>query len=215
MIATIADIRTSYSKKSLSKQDVLPNAIEQFGRWWNEALSAELTEVNAMTLATAYANGVPDARVVLLKGFSKEGFIFFTNYESAKGKALTENPQACLLFFWKELERQVRITGTVSKISKEDSEAYFFSRPVDSQIGALASNQSAVLNSRKQLEDKLGNLYTAITAGKKIEKPDYWGGYIVKPINIEFWQGRPSRLHDRLRYTLQPNTEWLIERLYP
>ena len=215
MITSIADIRTSYSKKSLSEKNVLPDAVDQFGKWWDEALEAELTEVNAMTLATASANGGPDARIVLLKGFSKDGFVFFTNYESRKGQELAENPQACLLFFWKELERQVRINGTVSKISKEESEEYFFSRPVGSQIGAWASNQSTVLQSRKELEEKLDNLLSEVEAGRKIEKPEYWGGYIVKPECIEFWQGRPSRLHDRLRYTLQPGAEWLIERLSP
>lgn len=212
---SIADIRTQYAQKKLCEEDALPNAINQFQVWWNEALVAELTEVNAMTLATAYADGTPDARIVLLKDFSKDGFVFFTNYESHKGKELSQNPQACLLFFWKELERQVRIKGSVTKISKKDSEQYFFSRPIGSQLGAIASNQSEVLQNREQLEEKLNKIKDEVEAGKKIEKPEYWGGYIVKPLSIEFWQGRPNRLHDRLRYTLNENEAWLMERLSP
>jgi len=212
---SIADIRTQYCQKSLLEAEASSNAIDQFQQWWDEAVLAELTEVNAMTLATASADGTPDARIVLLKGFSGEGFTFFTNYESAKGKELAANPRACLLFFWKELERQVRISGTVLKISKEDSENYFFSRPVGSQLGAWASRQSSVLQSREELEEKLDTVLAEVEAGKKIEKPGYWGGYIVKPQVIEFWQGRPNRLHDRLQYTLQSDGSWKIERLAP
>jgi pyridoxamine 5'-phosphate oxidase len=211
----IADIRTQYSQKSLTEAEALPDALEQFEQWWAEAINAELTEVNAMTLATAFADGTPDARIVLLKGFSKDGFTFFTNYESQKGKELEQNPKACLVFFWKELERQIRINGTVSKISKQDSEAYFFSRPLGSQLGAAASRQSSVLENRTQLEQALTSLQANVEGGKKIEKPDYWGGYLVKPQTIEFWQGRPNRLHDRLRYTLQANGMWQIQRLAP
>ena len=212
---SIADIRSQYSLKSLVEEKALPNAIDQFEQWWDEAVRAELTEVNAMTLATAFADGTPDARIVLLKGFSKDGFTFFTNYESAKGQQLEDNPTACLLFFWKELERQVRIVGTVSKIPKEESEYYFFSRPVGSQMGAWASKQSRVLQSREELVEKLDEVLAEVEAGKKIEKPDYWGGYIVKPKLIEFWQGRPNRLHDRLLYTLESDNAWKIERLSP
>ena len=212
---SIADIRIQYSLKSLLEADALPDAMDQFQQWWNEATHAELTEVNAMTLATASADGFPDARIVLLKGFSSEGFTFFTNYESQKGQELAQNPRACLVFFWKELERQVRITGVVSKISKEDSEAYFFSRPVGSQLGAWASRQSQVLPNREFLAEKLSALESEVNAGKSLGKPDYWGGYIVQPNSIEFWQGRPNRLHDRLLYSLQTAGDWKIERLSP
>lgn len=212
---SIADIRTQYCQKSLSEAEASLNAVDQFRQWWDEALLAALTEVNAMTLATAAADGAPDARIVLLKGFSEEGFTFFTNYESAKGLQLAANPRACLLFFWKELERQVRISGTVLKISKEESEQYFFSRPVGSQVGAWASRQSMILQNREELERRLDTVLAEVEGGKKIEKPDYWGGYIVKPHTIEFWQGRPNRLHDRLLYTLQNNNSWKIERLAP
>jgi len=212
---SIADIRTQYSLKSLLEADALPDAINQFQQWWNEATHAELTEVNAMTLATASADGVPDARIVLLKDFSSKGFTFFTNYESKKGQELAQNPRACLVFFWKELERQVRITGTVSKVTKEESEAYFFSRPLGSQLGAWASNQSSVLPSREYLVDRLNKLQSEANAGKPVGKPGYWGGYRVQPLSIEFWQGRPNRLHDRLLYTLQADGGWKIERLSP
>ena len=212
---SIADIRTQYCQKSLLEAEASSNAIDQFRQWWDEAMLAALTEVNAMTLATASADGIPDARIVLLKGFSGEGFTFFTNYESAKGQQLAANPRTCLLFFWKELERQVRISGTVSKISKEESEQYFFSRPAGSQIGAWASQQSRVLQNRGELEKKLDTVLAEVEGGKKIEKPGYWGGYIVKPYSIEFWQGRPNRLHDRLLYTLQDDNSWKIERLAP
>lgn len=212
---SIADIRTQYSRKSLSEADALPDAIEQFEAWWNEALHAALTEVNAMTLATVSADGMPDARIVLLKGMSEEGFTFFTNYESRKGQELAANPRACLVFFWKELERQVRIRGSVSKLPAEDSTAYFFSRPQGSQVGAIVSPQSAVIAGRELLEEKVNALQAAVDAGEKLQKPGYWGGYLVKPENIEFWQGRPNRLHDRLLYTFLPQGGWKIERLAP
>ncbi len=211
----IADIRTQYSQKSLSEADVLPDAIAQFEKWWDEVIHSQITEPNAMTLATASLDGVPDARIVLLKGVSQEGFTFFTNYESQKGQQLAQNPRACLVFFWKELERQVRIIGVVSKVSKEESEAYFFSRPEGSQIGACASPQSRVIADRQELESRVQALEEAVKKGHKIEKPDYWGGYILKPESLEFWQGRPNRLHDRILYTLQDKGDWLIQRLAP
>ncbi|WP_409966636.1 Pyridoxine/pyridoxamine 5'-phosphate oxidase [Mycovorax composti] len=211
----IADIRTQYSQKSLSEADVLPDAIAQFEKWWDEVIHSQITEPNAMTLATASLDGVPDARIVLLKGVSQEGFTFFTNYESQKGQQLAQNPRACLVFFWKELERQVRIRGVVSKVSKEKSEAYFFSRPEGSQIGACASPQSRVIADRQELESRVQALEEAVKKGHKIEKPDYWGGYILKPESLEFWQGRPNRLHDRILYTLQDKGDWLIQRLAP
>jgi len=211
----IADIRIQYSQKSLSEADVLPDAIAQFEKWWDEVIHSQITEPNAMTLATASLDGVPDARIVLLKGVSQEGFTFFTNYESQKGQQLAQNPRACLVFFWKELERQVRIRGVVSKVSKEESEAYFFSRPEGSQIGACASPQSRVIADRQELESRVQALEEAVKKGHKIEKPDYWGGYILKPESLEFWQGRPNRLHDRILYTLQDKGDWLIQRLAP
>lgn len=212
---SIADIRIQYSKKSLLENEAFPDAMAQFEAWWNEALYAELTEVNAMTLATVTANGLPDARIVLLKGLSKDGFIFFTNYESQKGRELSHNPNACLVFFWKELERQVRVRGGVSKLSDSDSIQYFFSRPVGSQIGAIASPQSTVLQNRDVLEVKVKEIQQEVKEGKVLQKPNHWGGYILKPLSIEFWQGRPNRLHDRLLYTLQSDKTWKIQRLAP
>lgn len=214
-MSSIADIRTQYAQQILLESDALPDAMDQFKKWWEEVIHAEVTEPNAMTLATSSITGEPDARIVLLKGLSEKGFVFFTNYESQKGKELAENHQACLVFFWKELERQVRIKGMVEKTNAEESDEYFYSRPVGSQIGAWVSNQSSVLADRSQLETKLNKLQTEFDAGRKIVRPDYWGGYVVKPKVIEFWQGRPNRLHDRLQYTLKEDGSWLIERLSP
>ncbi len=211
----IADIRINYSKKSLSETEVATDPITQFGSWWQEAVNSQLSEVNAMTLATANADGLPDARIVLLKGFNPAGFIFFTNYQSRKGKELEQNPRACLVFFWKELERQVRITGQVSKVSPEENDQYFYSRPVGSQIGAIASPQSAVIPNRAFLDEQTQTLTNLAEAGQPIIRPEHWGGYLVTPSTVEFWQGRPSRLHDRLRYTLQADQQWKIERLAP
>lgn len=177
-------------------------------------MSAQIDELNAMTLATASADGVPSARTVLLKDFSDEGFVFFTNYESYKGRQLAENPRASLLFFWKELERQVRIVGVVQKVSEEESDNYFRSRPVLSQIGAIVSPQSTVIESRDWLEERYNQLQQQL-APDAIQRPAHWGGYIVKPVRIEFWQGRPSRLHDRIEYSLQEDGTWKIERLAP
>jgi len=212
----IADIRINYSLRSLSETEVAADPIEQFGQWWQEARQSELLEVNAMTLATASADGVPSARIVLLKGFSPKGFVFFTNYESFKGKQLAENPKACLVFFWKELERQVRITGLVQKVSIEESEEYFHSRPAGSRLGAAVSPQSSVISSREWLEEKYAAAEKAIAgSSENIERPEHWGGYVVRPVVMEFWQGRPSRLHDRLEYTLKENGEWDLHRLAP
>jgi pyridoxamine 5'-phosphate oxidase len=214
MPSTIADIRKDYMLQSLLEKDVEANAIRQFDKWWQDAMNSDITEVNAMTLATASADGVPSARIVLLKGYDEKGFVFYTNYESFKGKQIDENPRACLVFFWKELERQVRITGLVEKVSAEESDAYFSSRPQGSQIGALVSPQSQVIESRTWLEEK-ENAYAKELSGKKLTRPAHWGGYRVKPICIEFWQGRPSRLHDRIQYTLKEDATWKIERLAP
>lgn len=196
------------------EKDVEANAIRQFDKWWQEAVHSEIDEVNAMTLATASADGIPAARIVLLKGFDERGFVFFTNYDSFKGLQLAENPRACLVFFWKELERQVRITGLVEKVSAEESDTYFNSRPEGSRIGAWASPQSQVIESREWLEEREKTLVKDFT-GKPLSRPAYWGGYRVKPINIEFWQGRPSRLHDRIQYALQGDNSWTMERLAP
>ncbi len=210
----IADIRKEYLSQHLLEEDVAANPIEQFSKWWEQTIESAITEPNAMTLATASADGIPSARIVLLKGFSEKGFTFFTNYNSFKGRQLEENPKACLVFFWKELERQVRITGLVSKLSAEESDIYFYSRPEGSRLGAWASPQSQVIEGRKWLEENYSNLATQVQ-GKTIERPPHWGGYIVKPVIIEFWQGRASRLHDRIQYTLQENNNWKIERLAP
>jgi pyridoxamine 5'-phosphate oxidase len=213
MQSNIAAIRKNYSQSSLSEKTAEPDAIRQFAKWWEEAIEAQIEEVNAMTLATASADGIPSARIVLLKEYSAEGFVFFTNYSSYKGKQLAENPKACLVFFWKELERQIRITGIVSKISEKDSDIYFQSRPQGSQVGASVSPQSTIIESREWLEKKYDDLQKKV--GDTIQRPENWGGYIVKPVMIEFWQGRPSRLHDRLEYSLQENGTWRIERLAP
>ena len=214
MSSTIADIRKDYKLRSLLEKDVATQPIRQFDTWWQEALHSEIDEVNAMTLATASADGVPAARVVLLKGYDERGFVFFTNYESFKGMQLAENPRACLVFFWKELERQVRITGLVEKVSAEESDAYFNSRPEGSRIGAWVSPQSQVINSREWLEEQ-EKKYLSDFSGKPLKRPDHWGGYRVKPISIEFWQGRSNRLHDRIQYSLQADNTWIIERLAP
>lgn len=214
MSSTIADIRKDYMLRSLLEKDVDANALRQFDKWWQEAIHSEIEEVNAMTLATASADGVPAARIVLLKGYDERGFVFFTNYDSFKGLQLAENPRACLVFFWKELERQIRITGLVEKVSAEESDIYYNSRPEGSRIGAWASPQSQVIESREWLEKRERTLAKDFT-GKPLTRPDHWGGYRVKPICIEFWQGRPSRLHDRIQYTLQEDNNWLIERLAP
>ncbi len=208
----IAGIRTNYSRQSLSEKDIDPNAIRQFAKWWQEAVDSKIDEVNAMTLATASADGIPSARIVLLKGFSEEGFVFFTNYNSYKGKQLAENPKACLVFFWKELERQVRITGIIKKVSSAESDEYFYSRPLGSQLGAIVSPQSSIIESREWLEEKYARLEKEI---RHAERPIHWGGYILSPVLIEFWQGRPSRLHDRFEYSLQENGGWKAERLAP
>jgi pyridoxamine 5'-phosphate oxidase len=214
MTDKISDIRKDYSRKSLSESDVNADPIIQFEKWWQEAIDAKIDEVNAMTLATASMEAVPSARIVLLKGFSKDGFIFFTNYNSYKGQQLAENPKACLLFFWKELERQVRITGLVTKISEEENDIYFDSRPETSRIGAIASPQSEVIENRLWLDEQF-NRITKEMEGNNIKRPPHWGGYIVKPVIIEFWQGRPSRLHDRIQYSLNEDGSWRIERLAP
>ncbi len=197
----------------LNEKDADPNPFKQFEKWFKQAEAAVPILPNAMTLATASRDSVPSARVVLLKDFDERGFVFYTNCESPKGKELGENAVASLCFYWAELGRQVRITGTVSRTSREESEAYFHTRPVDSQLGAWASNQSEVISSRDVLEARMEDLVRKYE-GKEIPLPPYWGGYRVAPFVLEFWQSRPSRLHDRLRYT-RTEREWVIERLAP
>ncbi len=199
--------------KSLLESDAATDPFAQFGHWWLEAVESKIDEVNAMTLATSSADGFPSARIVLLKGYDRNGFVFFTNYNSQKGQDIAANPKACLLFFWKELERQVRIDGTIEKISAQESEVYFQSRPVGSRIGAWCSPQSSVIPDRSVL-DKNVEYYSNKFNAQMVPRPDHWGGYIVKPTAIEFWQGRSSRLHDRLRYTKVADN-WKLERLAP
>jgi pyridoxamine 5'-phosphate oxidase len=210
----IGDIRKNYSKKKLSEKKAETDPVKQFAKWWKQAVASEIEEVNAMTLATASSDGVPSARIVLLKDFSEKGFSFFTNYSSFKGQQLAENPKACLVFFWKELERQVRITGLIEKLTAGANDSYFNSRPEESRIGAIASPQSQVITGREWLDSHYKQLKKELK-GNAIQRPENWGGYLVKPVIIEFWQGRPGRLHDRLQYTLDENGIWKIERLAP
>lgn len=210
----IAAIRKNYSQKKLSEHKAAAGPMDQFAKWWKQAVKSGIDEVNAMTLATASADGIPSARIVLLKDFNEKGFSFFTNYNSFKGQQLAENPKACLVFFWKELERQVRITGLIEKLDAVANDAYFHSRPEESQVGAIASPQSQVIDNREWLDENYKQLKKQLK-GEVIERPAHWGGYLVKPVIIEFWQGRPSRLHDRLQYTLQENGSWKLERLAP
>jgi pyridoxamine 5'-phosphate oxidase len=213
MPENIADIRQEYARTQLLEADIASDAMVQFAKWFEEAQKAEIFEVNSMVLATASADGMPSARVVLLKGFSKNGFAFFTNYNSYKGQQLAENPRACLVFFWKELERQIRVTGMVEKLPPTDSDLYFKSRPLGSQLGAVASPQSQIIESREWLDERYNTLKEKFPDGG-VTRPPHWGGYLLKPVIIEFWQGRPGRLHDRIRYTLEGD-HWKTERLAP
>jgi len=210
----LAELRQHYALESLSETDVRPDPVAQFAYWFEEAISSQLLEPNAMTLATATANGRPNARTVLLKDYGSQGFTFFTNYESQKGAELAANPQAALLFTWLELQRQIRIEGRVEKIDTEVSLAYFQSRPRESQIGAWASPQSHVIEGREVLEKREAAMELKFAGLEKLPLPPNWGGYRVIPDAFEFWQGRLSRLHDRILYTREGG-EWKIERLAP
>ena len=209
----IAALRENYTKGNLDISDVSLSPIEQFQSWFDEAVSSQLLEPNALLLSTVSNEGKPSARIVLLKGLD-HGFKFYTNYLSRKGTELIENPNACITFFWAELERQVRIEGTIEKVSPEESDEYFHSRPQGSQIGAWTSNQSMVIENREVLEERERHL-TEKFSNSQIPRPPHWGGYRLVPTYLEFWQGRPSRLHDRISYSRLESGQWKIERLSP
>lgn len=211
---SIADLRKDYTKASLDITTVSADPVAQFMKWFDEALQSQLPEPNAMTLSTVNENGRPSSRVMLLKGVEEGRFLFFTNYQSDKGRDLEKNPAVALNFFWPELERQVRIEGVVTRLSPEASEKYFQSRPRGSQIGAWASPQSAIIADRKMLEERFAQMEKKFEASEVLPKPQQWGGYAVDPLLIEFWQGRASRLHDRIEFTRTDGT-WKVHRLAP
>ena len=206
--------RYEHAPQGLRRTDLDPNPVGQFANWFTAAVEAGIRDVNAMSLATAGQDGRPSVRIVLLKGFAEDGFVFFTNYESDKGRQLEENPHAALAFYWIEQDRQIRIMGPVERTSREESERYFHSRPIGSQLGAWASRQSEVIDGRRILDARLAEL-TERFANKMVPLPPHWGGFRLKPDRFEFWQGRPNRLHDRFRYRRDENGRWMIERLAP
>jgi pyridoxamine 5'-phosphate oxidase len=212
-MSIFAEIRTDYMGRDLRKKDLYADPVQQFQNWFQSALDAKIPDPNAMTLATADKTGRPSARMVLLKGLDERGFSFFTNYRSKKGKELLSNPRASLVFYWPQLHRQICVCGDISKLSAEESETYFVSRPIGSRLAAWASKQSAVIESREVLESALKEV-TKRFKNQNIPLPPYWGGFLLKPKTIEFWQGRPSRLHDRFRYTRKKES-WKIDRLSP
>ncbi len=212
----LADLRQEYAQAELDRSHVADDPIEQFRDWFDEVLNSEVEEPNAMTLSTTAADGTPSARIVLLKGLDERGFHFYTNYDSRKGRELDQNPTASLVFLWKPLERQVRVQGSVVRMPPEESTSYFHSRPRGSQLGAWASPQSRVIESRAELEDTLAEVTAEYEDHDEIPRPSHWGGYVVRPTEIEFWQGRPNRLHDRLRYRREDaQGDWTLERLAP
>ncbi len=213
-VSDVANMRREYMTQGLSEREIDADPFRQFQIWFEQALAANLLEPNAMALATATPDGRPSARMVLLKGYDARGFVWYTNYESRKGGELAANPCAALVFFWAELARQIRIEGDVTPLAAPESDAYFASRPRGSQIGAWASHQSQVLSGREPLEQRAAEL-EAEYAEREAPRPPYWGGYRLTPVRIEFWQGRPSRMHDRLRYVRQPDGNWRVERLSP
>lgn len=210
---SIADLRKDYSRASLSETDAHPNPVEQFSKWFGEAIAAQVPEANAMSVSTATTDGRPSSRILLIKDFDRRGFTFFTNYESRKGRELDSNPYAALLFYWIELERQVRIEGRVERISDAENDTYYNSRPVKSRLGAIASAQSRPVASREVLEARVKEVEEQY--GDHPVRPAHWGGYRVVPDYLEFWQGRPSRLHDRIAYQLQTDGSWKLQRLQP
>ena len=214
MDKNIANLRQDYTLQGLSETEIDSNPFAQFKEWFDRALSADILEPNAMTVATTTPEGKPSARMVLLKDFDARGFVFYTNYNSHKAQELAENPQAALVFWWAELQRQVRICGRVEKVSDEESDKYFYSRPFSSRLGAWASNQSEVIENREVLEQQLEELKEKYQ-DREVPRPSHWGGIRVIPAEIEFWQGRSSRLHDRLVYTRMEDGSWKIERLSP
>jgi pyridoxamine 5'-phosphate oxidase len=214
----LADLRMDYGRASLSEDDTLADPVAQFGKWFEEAMKAQVNEPNAMSVATVGSDGKPSSRIVLIKQFDTRGFTWYTNYESQKGRQLAQNPHAALLFFWPELERQVRIEGSVELTSSAESDAYFYSRPVKSQLSAIASMQSAPIGSRAEMEANFAAVEKGLApaeGGGKPQRPAHWGGYRLVPERIEFWQGRASRFHDRIVYTLQADGRWSKERLQP
>ncbi|GGG56875.1 pyridoxine/pyridoxamine 5'-phosphate oxidase [Croceivirga lutea] len=211
----LGNYRKSYEKSELNKATISDNPLEVFQKWFHEVEASDgVDEPNAMTVSTIGLDGFPKSRVVLLKKLTYEGFIFYTNYESEKGRAIQENPNVCISFFWPNLERQVIIKGEAEKIAENLSDGYFESRPRGSQLGALVSEQSQPVASREVLETRLKILENKFD-GKEIERPKFWGGFLVKPVSIEFWQGRPNRLHDRILFTLTPELDWAKQRLQP
>jgi pyridoxamine 5'-phosphate oxidase len=212
-IVNFASIREEYQGKPLDPSNVHPDPIEQFRRWFDEALEAGIRQANAMTLATATASGIPSARMVLLKGFDEHGFVFFTNYGSRKGNELRENPRAAIVFYWQELHRQVCIQGLVSRVDAFESEEYFQTRPYEARLGAVASQQSRPLASRKEFEDAIAALRHKYPV--EVPCPEHWGGFRLRPERIEFWQGRENRLHDRVEYSQRAGGGWSVIRLYP
>jgi pyridoxamine 5'-phosphate oxidase len=209
-------MRKDYSSRMLRREDLDANPMKQFERWMSEAIQAQMAEPHACCLSTCGEDGQPEGRMVLLRGVDQEGMVFFTNYNSHKGKQLSENPRAGLTFFWDVLERQVRIAGVVSRLNDNESDDYFQSRPRGSRIGAWASPQSNIVESRTELNRLMEVTKSAYAEDMPIPRPEYWGGYRLQPLSIEFWQGRPSRLHDRLRYRRDSlDTEWIVERLAP
>jgi pyridoxamine 5'-phosphate oxidase len=203
-----------HAGRGLRRRDLDPDPIKQFANWFTAAIEAGIRDVNSMSLATAGPDARPSVRIVLLKGFDQDGFVFFTNYQSEKGRQLQANPYAALAFYWIELDRQIRINGKVEKTSREESERYFHSRPVGSQLGAWASRQTEVLDARRVLDARMAEM-TERYADQAIPLPPHWGGYRLRSQTMEFWQGRPDRLHDRFRYTRQEDDSWLIDRLAP
>ena len=211
----IAELRRDYAKASLDEKEILQDPLAFFGLWMQEAIQAEVPEPNAMNFVSVSPEGFPSARMVLLKGFSPEGFSFYTNQDSRKGREIALNPKVALVFWWPELERQIRIEGLAELISEAEATAYFQSRPRESQIGAWASAQSEVLSSRAELEARFAAESLRFAAQSLIPKPPFWGGYLIRPQRMEFWQGRPSRLHDRILFTRLDEQNWKIERLSP